>query len=152
MSPAGGTQVRTGSRVNLVVGAEATGARVPQLVGMNLNQAQARLRQANLAVGEVTRAPGGRKDRVVSHSPRAGTLLAPGSKVALTVYAGAAGARVPSVVGRRQADAQKILRDAGYKAKVQHVNWGRKGVVANQNPRAGMSAAAGTTVVIYIGK
>lgn len=150
--PAGGTEARGGTRVDLVVGAEVTGVRVPSVVAMNLNQAQARLRQANLTSGEVTRVPGGRKDRVVSQSPQAGTLVAPGSRVELRVYSGATGTRVPSVVGKSQHEAQSVLRQAGYKPRLRPVKWGRRGIVASQDPAAGTAAEAGTTVVIYVGK
>ncbi len=150
--PPAGTEARTVTRVDLVVGAEATGVRVPQVVGMDLNQAQASLRRASLSPGQVTRVPGGRKDRVASQSPQTGTLAAPGNRVDLGVYSGPAGGRVPSVVGKTVSDAQKALHEAGYKAQVRQVKWGRKGTVVSQTPAAGTAVAEGTKVLIYVGK
>ena len=96
-----GTRAAAGSAVNLTVwaGAAQPTVSVPNVVGSQRQAAEARLRRARLVAGEVTTRPGGRKDFVLSQDPTAGTRVAAGSAVKLTVGSGAAQrtVSVPSV-------------------------------------------------------
>jgi hypothetical protein len=61
------------------------GCVVPKLSGKSLKQAKQRLRGANCAVGTVSKkkAPKRKRGQVLKQSPKAGTVLAPGAKVAI---------------------------------------------------------------------
>jgi serine/threonine-protein kinase len=63
-------------------------------------------------------------------------------------------AAVPNVVNKSEADAAKILRDAGFTVSVEErrsLN-AREGVVVEQAPGAGTSFRVGSPVTIFVGR
>ena len=58
------------------------------------------------------------RDEVISQDPEAGTSVREGSHVTVTVSGGKGTVAVPAVEGQSQEDAQKALRDAGFKTSV----------------------------------
>jgi penicillin-binding protein 1A len=84
--PAGGRHLSSGDRVTLVLSKALEGV-VPNVVGMTLDRAQARLGHLKL---EVTVTPGDAPGsaRVIAQSPRAGRASAPGMGITLGVKGG----------------------------------------------------------------
>jgi serine/threonine-protein kinase len=82
-----GAMVPRGTRVNLAVARRAdTRKPVPNVVGMELRQAQATILQYGFKVGNVTIAEDGRASgRVIRQSPSGGTPAQPGTAVNLVV-------------------------------------------------------------------
>ena len=89
-SPAAGTSVTVGSAVNLVVSSGVALIAVPNVVGLTQTRASSAITGAGLVVGTVSRVCSRTVAAgvVISETPVAGTLVAPGSAVALTVSRG----------------------------------------------------------------
>jgi beta-lactam-binding protein with PASTA domain/Ca2+-binding RTX toxin-like protein len=99
-NPVAGTQVAPGSAVNLLVslGPAIVQVAVPNVVGQTQGAATTAITNAGLVVGTVTQAshatvPAG---SVISSTPVAGTLVAPGSAVNLVVSTGPAPNTLPT--------------------------------------------------------
>jgi eukaryotic-like serine/threonine-protein kinase len=134
--------------------------KVPSVVGMSQSGATNTLLVAKLDVGKITEvtttsAPSG---SVVSQDPAAGASVPEGTKVALSVVAGASPsptastAPVPGVVGLSQASAQTQLTGAGFVVVVSSESSASvpSGDVISQSPSGGVVAAAGSTVQIVV--
>ena len=96
-SPAAGTQVNTGTSVNLVVSSGAVQVAVPNVVGQTQAAATSSIQSAGLVVGNVTTASSSTvaAGNVISESPVAGTQVNTGTSVSLVVSSGVA--QAPSV-------------------------------------------------------
>ncbi len=84
-SPAAGWTVRRGSAIAIAVSAGEADIAVPQLDGMTLVEATARLDSAGLIVGLVRRTDQGRPGVVQGQRPVAGAMLTRGGKVELII-------------------------------------------------------------------
>jgi len=162
-SPAAGTVVTPDSRVALIVGKPAednSEVAVPDVRGKSQRDAKAILQVAKLTVGNITtkatRAvqPGA----VLEQQPAAGSLAKPGSKVNLVIATKLSDEvrtnKVPQLKGLAFNTAAKVLKESGFKAnkKERKVNaTAQVGIVLSQKPRAGNTAAAGTTVTLLVG-
>jgi membrane peptidoglycan carboxypeptidase len=84
--PAGGRHLSSGDRVTIVLSKALAGV-VPNVVGMTVDRAKARLKHLKL---EVTISPGDAQGsaRIVAQSPRAGRASAPGMGITLAVKGG----------------------------------------------------------------
>ncbi|BFV59747.1 Stk1 family PASTA domain-containing Ser/Thr kinase [Kitasatospora sp. CMC57] len=133
-------------RVTLSKGPERVA--VPTLAGKSLEDARKALTSARLTPGTVaeeysdTVAQGA----VVGSDPVADTRLAVDAPVALTVSKGMR--PVPNVVGMTKDDAEKALKDAGFKSQTSGLNLFGTGKVTGQNPAAGQPAKQGSTVTV----
>ncbi|MGB2973068.1 MAG: PASTA domain-containing protein, partial [Candidatus Competibacter sp.] len=114
------------------------------------------LSNAGLTVGNVTpqtssTVPAG---TVISQNPAAGAAVARGSAVNLVVSSGPPPATVPNVVGLSQQNASTVLAGAGLTVgsiTYQGTTSSRlDGQVARQNPAAGTTVAAGTSVDLIV--
>ena len=148
-TPASGTSVTAGSKVNIVV---SLGAAVPNVVGLTQAAAQAAITAAGLTVGTVTTAtsPTVAIGAVISQNPTAGNNVAPGSAVALVV---SLGAQVPDVVGLTQSVAHTALISAGLTVGTVTAVFSDTvplGTVISQNPPAGTNVAPGSGVALEI--
>ena len=84
--PAGGRHLSSGDRVTLVLSKALEGV-VPNVVGMTVDRARARLKRLKLDVSiSPSDAPG--SARIVAQSPRAGRASAPGMGITLAVKGG----------------------------------------------------------------
>jgi len=137
----------------------APNLKVPNVIGMSVDQAKSALEQTGLtySIKSVDRVaiPAG---QVASQNPVDGSELPQGSQVELEVSTGHAPAgeiKMPGVVGLPRGQAQAYLEDAGLLVTVtlEHVNdRERVDKVVGQNPRAGTSVLSGSTVTIRVGK
>jgi len=97
-NPTGGTVVAQGSAVALVISLGPANVAVPNVVNLTQAAASSAITGAGLVVGAITTAsslvPVG---NVISQNPTGGTLVAPGSAVALVISLGPAGTG-PTVV------------------------------------------------------
>ena len=113
-SPPAGSEVDAGSSVVLTVSRGPKQVTVPDITGQSAADAGVALEAAGLAIGEGTRveddAP---RDTVLDQDPPAGTSVAAGSAVDVTLSSGASSVTVPDVKGLAEADAVAALADAG---------------------------------------
>ena len=115
-SPASGTLLAPGSPVNLVVSSGPAQVAVPNVVNLTQANATSAITSARLVLGAVTSAQSATiaAGAVISESPSAGTLVAPGSRVDLLVSTGPPPrVTVPNVVNQSQANASASLTAAG---------------------------------------
>ena len=92
---------------------------------------------------------------VVASDPPAGSSVAKGSKVTLSVSKGPATTQIPDVSGQHQADATSILEGAGLNVAViidQVTDPSQDGIVLSTNPPAGADAKNGEIVTIHVGQ
>ena len=158
-TPAPGTEVDEGSAVDLVItgGADVV---MPDLLGLGQADAEAAVVAAGLVVQQVVDVysediPAG---KVAGQAPAAGSTIAAGTPVTISVSAGpqtspSPGATaVPDVVGKTQADALAALQDAGFAAVLteQPSSTVPAGEVISQNPKGGVVAQAGTSVTLVV--
>ena len=152
-SPVSGTKVDKGSAVNLVL-AGSEKVKVPDLTGMQEADAGAELQKVGLVVGNVTRnstdtVPAG---QVAAQSPAAGTEVAKGSSVAITVSTGKAVAIVPDLSGRTQQQATQALTQVNLTGEFveSFSSTIPAGQVIGQAPPAGSEMPVGSVVTVDI--
>ncbi len=89
--------------------------------------------------------------RVFDQQPRAGTKLAPGSTITLTISAGAGAVPVPNVLGWQAIDAERALRGAGFAVNLVQVGSERPaGEVLQQEPAPLIAHQTGAAVTLNI--
>ncbi len=155
-SPSGGVTLKPGSTVELTVSSGEEQGTVPNVVGMDLTNAENTLIAAGLVLGnrseESADAPAG---AVIAQQPAAGASAAAGSAVSVVVSTGPAAATVPSVVNLPRGEAESQITGAGFTASTQESavsDPAQDGIVISQNPASGSSRPQGSTVTIVVGR
>ena len=154
-NPAAGTQVASGTRVNLAVSSGSVPVTVPNVVGQSQDDAASTLSEAGLTVGTVTEqtsstVPVG---SVISQNPRAGAQVDSGTAVNLVVSSGSALVTVPNVVGQSLGGATTALQNAGLTVGTitqQASSTVLAGSVISQDPMASTQVASGTRVNLVV--
>lgn len=125
---------------------------VPSATGLSKEEAESAINSAGLTVGEVNEefnetVP---KGKVISQEPSAGAEVQKGDEVALVVSKGRQPIAIPSVVGKSQQEATKLLKTAGFKVKMKAEDSSKKkGTVLAQTPSKG-KAVPGASVVLTV--
>jgi beta-lactam-binding protein with PASTA domain len=153
-TPAPGSRVESGARVNIVVSSGPASAALGNFEGLTAAQAVAQLRAAGFkpttkAQPSATVAQG----HVVGTNPPAGTELQVGSPVAVLVSSGPAQVHVPDVIGESQTAAEAALTGAGLTVGTvtQQASASQPvGNVLSQSPRAGASLPASGSVNLTV--
>ncbi len=148
--PQAGAMVDPGSAVGFVVSTGKPDIPLSDVVGQNKDDAAAQLRGEGLRVVLTERNADEPKDQVVEMQPPAGTSVTDGSKV--TLFWSDGPEDVPDVVGKTEAEATKLIQDAGFKVSRVTDSSGpeKKGTVTQQSPTAGQSLDKGSTVTIVV--
>jgi serine/threonine-protein kinase len=138
----------------LLVDTFAGGFALPDVVGKPVAQAKQILTAKGLVIGTTSNkanpAPTG---TVVSTDPAAGTNVSKHAVVNLTVSAGEATVKVPSVVTENLTTAEAVLNGNGLHYRVKFVtSSGEQNIVLEQNPPAGATVRSGSTVTLSIPK
>lgn len=141
-TPAAGAQVRRGTNIDIVVSKGQDLVALASYVGMSADQAMAELGDAGFRPSQVLAysdkiAAG----NVISQTPAAGQVPR-GTAVTITVSQGPEFVKVPNVVGKKVADAARILEDLGLKYTTNKIN----GTVTSQTPKAGTKVKRGTVI------
>ncbi|KIH98805.1 serine/threonine protein kinase [Streptomonospora alba] len=138
--PEPGAEADREAPVTLTVSA---GFDVPDVEGMQQDQAQSKLQEAGLQVSVAEEAsedvPEG---EVVSQDPAAGETVSSGETVTITVSSGPDEIEIPDVSGWKVDDAKKRLEELGFKVKVTRVLGGDN--VTRYSPQG--SAEEGTEI------
>ena len=126
---------------------------VPNLVGRQAEEVDPILERRGLQVQFVSRESDDvPRDEVISQDPAAGTEVREGSTVTVTISGGKGEVPVPAVVGESREDAERALKDAGFKVKVEEEfsDDVASGDVISSSPEAGTQATKGRTVTIVV--
>ena len=154
-APQAGREVARGSRVQIVLAAEAqreaTTVNVPDVLGVPVTPARQRIEEAGLAVAlreadSLTYEAGS----IAVQSPAGGTQVARDSIVQLTVSLGLP--PLPDLVGMAEPQARGRLAELGLAARVsrQRADDQPRDVVLAQNPAAGVRLSRGAEVALVI--
>ena len=149
--PSSGTELETGSAVNLTVATQPEEITVPNVVGETEDSARQIIEDAGFSVGDVTEQNSSEDEgTVVATDPSGGNNADPGSSVNLVLSNGLT--EVPDVVGQSQGSAESTLEDAGYDVSVEETSTSgaSAGEVTDQSPAAGEALPQGETVTITV--
>ena len=152
--PAPNARVLKDSTVALVISLGKP--KVPQLAGLTLAQATAKLTSVDLKLGQISQAYSDtvKSGIVIKSTPAEGTELAPNNTVALTVSKGLAPVRIPDFTGKKLSEAQKALTKLGLKVQVtgsQYSDSVAAGSIISQTPR-NTQGHRGDTVKVVVSK
>jgi eukaryotic-like serine/threonine-protein kinase len=154
--PHAGDSVPKGSNVRINVSRGAKPVQVPDVTGQPFANAKSALQGQGFSVSRVdVQSDQYPQGVVVASDPPAGSSVAKGSKVTLSVSKGPASTQVPDVTNQNQADATQILEGAGLTVAVVQdfvTDPSQDGIVISQNPPAGADARTGEVVTIHVGK
>jgi serine/threonine-protein kinase len=152
-TPGAGSRVRKGTPVDVSLAGGALSV-VPDVVGDSESQAIAMLQQSGFKLGQVTNEFSGsvQSGVVISQVPSGTAEAVEGTTIDLVVSQGIEQAQVPSVVGQTQQAATQTLQTAKFKVAVkqQPSDTVARGSVVEQAPAAGVLAAAGSTITIFV--
>lgn len=152
--PEGGSTVKVGSAVAVVVSKGPEVVEVPSVVTMTLEDATARLEALGLVVGEVKREHSAdyAEDTVMRQDPESGKKLAKGESVNLVVSRGVQDVTVPNVVGLTQTKARQVLGNAGLKMRATEKTSAEEsaGVVLSQDPVANTTVPINSTIAVVV--
>lgn len=100
----------------VVFGRMGAGSPLPDLRGLTLSEAQARLEEEGFVMGEETHAYSEEvaKDRVIASNPKEGTKVPKETRVAVTVSDGKEPKQVPNVINKSYDEAKKQLEALGF--------------------------------------
>jgi beta-lactam-binding protein with PASTA domain len=154
-SPVAGTNVSSGSAVDLVVSSGPAPVSVPNVVGDTQAAATTAITGAGLVIGTVTMQSSATvaAGNIISESPAAGTSVSKGSTVNLIVSSGPAVVAVPNVVGDTLAPATTALTGAGLVVGTVTQQTSATIVTGNiisESPTAGTSIASGSAVNLIV--
>lgn len=151
--PEAGATAVNGDTVKLTMSDGKDNVKMPDTVGKSRPDAVALLRTAGLCAKYTYQSdPNLGKDEVLAQSVAAGTEVARGSEVIITVNTKKQIALVPSVIGMTAAQASSELQRAGFSAKVYSdgENSVTNGVVFAQSPAPDLYAGEGSTVTLVL--
>ncbi|HWE09358.1 MAG TPA: PASTA domain-containing protein, partial [Solirubrobacteraceae bacterium] len=147
--------VPTGTAVTLFVSSGAPQTSVPGVVGDTQTAATAQLTKAGFNVNQKNQPSSSvAVGNVISQSPAAGTNVAKGATVTITVATAPATVTVPSVTGDPAAGAVNALTAAGFnvvQTSQEVASSDMNGIVTHQSPRGNSTAKKGATVTITVG-
>src|SRR5262249_17501359 len=133
----------------------ATKVDVPRLVGSTVSSAKSRLRSLGLHVAVSTEESDRPRGTVVAQSPSAGARAGQGAGGQLTGSSGRGRGSVPDVPGLDEASAGAQLAAAGFTVNMVDQptsDPSQDGLVVDQTPAGGTSAAKGATVTITVAR
>lgn len=147
-------EVSPGTVVKITVSKGAASFAVPNVVGKSEASAKSTLNSKGLKVS-VTYAKNSSvaEGTVISQTPASGNVKS-GDTVTITVSNGKPSYAVANVVGKSQSDAEKALKNQGFKVSVseEYSSSVENGKVIRQNPIAGSSQIEGSTISIVVSK
>ncbi|SHH19253.1 serine/threonine protein kinase [Thermosyntropha lipolytica DSM 11003] len=116
-NPPAGMKVKKGREIEVVLSKGTAIAKVPNLVGISLSDAEIRLANENLVLGRVEEEYDTKYARglIISQSPKGGTRVKEGSRVDVLVSKGEPPEKIkmPDLIGLNINDAKKRLEDMG---------------------------------------
>jgi beta-lactam-binding protein with PASTA domain len=124
-------------------------ATVPNVIGLREDAAAVKIHDRGLTAVPRSAASKRPPGIVFAETPGPGTQLGKGQSVTISVSSGRGA--VPDVTGLPEANAVQQLQAKGFKVQVKRVASTRpKGIVASQDPVAGVTAVSGTTVKLTV--
>jgi len=147
--PGPGTQLGKGQTVTIFVSSGRLA--VPNLVGLQEQQAVQKLQTLGFKVAVKRVASTHPKGIVIDQEPTAGVTAVSGTTVTISVSSGVKPVVVPRVVGQTQGDAVQALTKVGLEPVLQNVPSDKPaGTVVGQKPPAGKEVDKGSKVTVNV--
>jgi eukaryotic-like serine/threonine-protein kinase len=152
--PPAGKSVPVGSKIRVNVMTGPAQGTVPDVVGLNVQDAEAKLRAAGFNPNPSYVNSDATQGQVIAQTPAPGSKEAKGTSVALKVSVGPPQVTVPDVVGYTSQQAVSALEAQGFQVNEQYIQTGAAddNIVQSQNPAGNSQATKGSTVTIVIGQ
>ena len=125
---------------------------VPRVVGLTQEQAQAKLEEVGLVMGEPQEAASNdvAKGRIISQDPGPLEEVNPGSKINVVISVGPEQRTVPFLNGKDKEEARRTLADLGFRVRlVERDSSEPKDTVIGTDPVAGTSLDVGSVVRVF---
>ncbi|MGI9188160.1 MAG: Stk1 family PASTA domain-containing Ser/Thr kinase [Gaiellales bacterium] len=155
MRPNAGGKVPTGTTVELQISSGPNVVAVPSVQGAAVGDATSQLEALGLLVTTVEDASDSvAEGNVITQAPSAGVEVKPGSTVTLTVSTGKRAGTVPNITKMDVNNAQNTLIAAGLVlgSQTEANDAAPVGQVISQDPSAGTSVPAGSSVNVVVSK
>jgi beta-lactam-binding protein with PASTA domain len=143
--------VDPGTTITITVSTGPPSTLVPSVITLDKADARRALKAEGFEVQVEIRQDDKPRDQVVDQFPAPDTRVPEGTKV--TIYVSDGPEEIPNVIGKTEAQARKLLTDAGFTVTVTFSTEPtdkQKGTVIDQFPGAGQTAPAGTEVEIRV--
>ncbi|MEO3813873.1 Stk1 family PASTA domain-containing Ser/Thr kinase [Sphaerisporangium sp. B11E5] len=150
--PGAGKEVLSGSAITLIPSSGPVKIAVPNVVNLTEAEARAKISEAGLTAGSVSKVPSDTVQRglVLRTSPQVGTKVREGGKVQLVL---SAGQLMPDVSEMQCDQAAEFLRQKGFAPNVvQQVDDAQPGTVIAQNPAPRAEVTTGQPVQLTCSK
>ncbi|EST29070.1 Stk1 family PASTA domain-containing Ser/Thr kinase [Streptomyces roseochromogenus] len=155
--PKAGTDVKKGDTINLVVSTGAPKVDVPDVRGLQFDQAQSQLEGKGFKVEKQTQVSTQPPGVVITQDPQGGTSQQKGTTITLTVAKAEDKVTIPGdLVGKSCDDAKSELQQLGLVpgdcTETPTADQAQDGKVLSTNPGAGQQVGKNTPVTINVGK
>lgn len=153
--PSPGTAVGPDETITLTVSDGTETIAVPDVVGLNRNDAAAELRNAGFIPNQDFENSDAPEDEVLRQNPAAGTELASGKTVTIIYSNGAGTVVLNDYVGAKQRFAERKLGKQGVETNVDFQDTSSEnedGKVLSQSPGSGTRVQSGSTVRLVVGR
>ncbi|MDO0926822.1 Stk1 family PASTA domain-containing Ser/Thr kinase [Streptomyces sp. TG1A-8] len=154
-NPDRGTKVDKDSTVNLVISTGAPKVTVPDVRGIQYDQAESQLKDKGFEVEKKTQVSSQTPGVVITQDPQGGTDKEKGTTITLTVAKAEEKISVPDVTGKSCDDAKAELQAKGLVPTCTEVNVtdpAQNGKAVSTNPAAGQQVVKNTPVTVNVGK
>ncbi|GAA2383941.1 Stk1 family PASTA domain-containing Ser/Thr kinase [Nonomuraea africana] len=150
--PVGRTEVEAGATITIVPSLGAKRVTVPNVEGLDQNDAAVKLSEAGLELGKVTKVANPKVQRglVTQTRPSIGDKVKEGTSVNLVLSAGLV---MPDVSGMSKDEAAQFLTEQGFQVQVNEVDDDAEPcTVIAQNPRAKAEVDPGTMTSVTVSR
>ncbi len=159
-SPAGGSAIKKGRQVHVIVSLGPSDLQTPKLVGEHFRKADIMIRQAGFLPGPVSRiaSESVERDIVIAQDPEPGSPLDKSGKIGLLISAGKRPETLvmPKLTGKGAEEAVTSIERIGLQYRLVHRSTGDRPetgrLVIQQKPGAGSPVAADAVVEIVVSK
>ncbi|ACU33995.1 Stk1 family PASTA domain-containing Ser/Thr kinase [Actinosynnema mirum] len=154
-SPTSGKSVDRNSKITVMVGTNPDDVEVPDLTGLSVADAQAKLGEdwkLDTNQERVETSDPAKVDKVVEQNPMHGTKAPKGTTITIKIGKEPEAVTLPNVIGVQEDDARSSLEQSGFKVQVKQVDSATDaGQVIAQDPGAGR-VEKGSTVTLSVSK
>ncbi|WP_432153368.1 Stk1 family PASTA domain-containing Ser/Thr kinase [Streptomyces tricolor] len=153
--PEQGEKVEKNSTVNLVISTGAPKVTVPDVRGIQFDQAETQLKEKGFDVQKKTQVSTQTPGVVITQDPEGGTSKEKGTTITLTVAKAEEKVTVPDVAGKSCDEAKAELQSKGLAPTCNDTptnDPNQNGKVLSTNPPAGQQVSKNTPVAINVGK
>lgn len=154
--PPGGTEVETGSVIEVFVSTGTEEFPVPPLIGQTLDNARGLISDAGMTVGTIEERADAdfAQGTVIEQDPAAGVEVGTGTPVNLVISTGPELVEVPEVEGLPEREAITALQDLGLRFTVEEEYHSSvpNGLVIRSEPVAGTEIQSGETVKLIVSR